>query len=510
MVELVKNKWTIGLVLITIVLSLSVILLGNNIKFIKNNPKEVYAVYLDGKKIGVVSSVDDFNGYINEQENKLKEKYNVNTIYTPKGVEIKKTITYDDKIDSNEKIYRDLVDTKNFTIKGIEVTITYSKEEEKDPLVINVLNKDIFDDAILKLIKAFVNEEVYDKFMSSSQEEIVDVGEIVESIYIKEKVTYREDYISTDEEIFVNADDLTKYLLYGTTEEQDTYVVKYGDTIADVAMANKLNTQEFLIANTSFTSENNLLYEGQVVNVGLINPVLSIVVEKHGVALEVHKYATDIKYDSDLVVGYSYVEREGEDGLDKVTRKYQYINGQLADVALVGSIEIKPSLSQILVKGDKYIPYVADLSYWAWPTSKPYTISSGYGYRWGSFHDAIDIYVGHGSAIYAANNGTVESVGTGCVVGDLNCNGKAGNNVIINHNVKGYYTAYMHMDKVYVRPGQTVSRGQKIGTMGNTGNVFPIPAYGSNSVAGTHLHFGVWIGSPPSGGGYHVNPYSLY
>lgn len=45
-----KNKWTIGLVLITIVLSLSVILLGNNIKFIKNNPKEVYAVYLDGKK----------------------------------------------------------------------------------------------------------------------------------------------------------------------------------------------------------------------------------------------------------------------------------------------------------------------------------------------------------------------------------------------------------------------------------------------------------------------------
>ena len=74
MVELVKNKWTIGLVLITIVLSLSVILLGNNIKFIKNNPKEVYAVYLDGKKIGVVSSVDDFNGYINEQENKLKEK----------------------------------------------------------------------------------------------------------------------------------------------------------------------------------------------------------------------------------------------------------------------------------------------------------------------------------------------------------------------------------------------------------------------------------------------------
>ena len=65
------------------------------------------------------SSFDDFNGYINEQENKLKEKYNVNTIYTPKGVEIKKTITYDDKIDSNEKIYRDLENIYYMFIKMV-------------------------------------------------------------------------------------------------------------------------------------------------------------------------------------------------------------------------------------------------------------------------------------------------------------------------------------------------------------------------------------------------------
>ena len=249
--------------------------------------------------------------------------------------------------------------------------------------------------------------------------------------------------------------------------------------------------------------------EIQKVNVGLINPIISIVVEKHAVAEEVSKYATEIKYDSELVIGYTYTEREGEDGLDKVTRKYQYINGQVADVALVNSVEIKPAVSQIVVKGERYVPNVADLSYWAWPTSKPYTITTWYEYRWGSFHAAIDIYVGFGSPIYAANNGTVYAANGGCIRGDTRCNGGKGNYIIINHNIGGYYTQYMHLNSILVKPGQTVSKGQKIATMGNTGYVVPTPAYGSNSYAGTHLDFGVWIGMPYQGGTTR-NPMSLY
>ena len=66
----------------------------------------------------------------------------------------------------------------------------------------------------------------------------------------------------------------------------------------------------------------------------------------------------------------------------------------------------------------------------------------------------------------------------------------------------------MHLATVLVIPGQTVSRGQKIATMGNTGYVVPTPAYGSSSIAGTHLDFGVWIGMPYQG--YTINPFSLY
>ena len=506
-----KNRLSISLVLVVILSISSIFLLG--FKLTQNRtPNEMYAVYLEGKKIGIVSSKEDFNNYINLQEEKLKKQYNVDAIYTPKGVEIKKVVTYSNKTNTNEEIYKMLVSSENFTIKGvvIEITKEINEDEEikKEKTTINLLNKEMFDEAIVEIIKAFIDDKEYEAFMTSTQEPIVDTGELIEDIYIQEDVTYRGDYIPTNEKIFTDVDELKMYLMYGTTEQQSTYIVKEGDTIETIAEKNKLNVQEFLIANPEFTSVNNLLYESQEVVVGLIDPVISIVVEKHSVQEEVQSFATEIKYDDELVVGYSYVEREGENGLDKVTRKYQYINGQVVDVALVGTVEITPSVSKILVKGEKYIPNVADLSYWAYPTSRPFTITSGYGYRWGSFHNAIDFYVGHGAPIYAANNGTVTDVGTGCVRGDTKCNGRRGNYVIINHNIGNYYTQYMHLSSVTVREGQTVKRGQRIGSMGNTGYVVPTPAYGSSSRAGTHLHFEVWKGKPYSG--YHINPLSLY
>ena len=512
-----NKKWTMGVISVIILSVMSIFIFGFKLTTNKN-PQEVYNIYLDGNKIGTVKSKEKFEDYINKQEEALKKKYGVSKIYTPKGVEIKKVITYNNKYDTNEKIYNLLVEKQNFTLKGTIIEIEKEVEsEEKDDkekkktekITINVTSKDIFDEAIVDIIKAFVDEKEYNSFMEGTQTPIVDTGSIIESIYLKENVTYKEGYISTDEEIFTEVGELTKYLLYGTTKKQDTYIVKEGDTIESIANANKLNTKEFLIANPEFTSVNNLLYTSQEVNVGLINPIISVVVEKHAVAEEVAKYPTEVKYDSELVIGYSFTEREGENGLDKVTRKYQYINGQVADVALVSSVEIKPSVSKIVVKGERYVPNVADLSYWAWPTSTPYTITTWFEYRWGSFHNAIDIYVGWGSSVYAGNNGTVVSANGGCVRGDTRCNGGRGNYIIVNHNIGGYYTEYMHLAAIYVKPGQVVSRGQRIAAMGNTGYVVPTPPYGSSSYAGTHLHYGLWIGHPDRGG-YAINPMSVY
>lgn len=510
-----KNKLTFSILSIAILSILSIFILGFKLTSNKT-PEEVYMVYLDGKKIGTVKSKEDFEKYINKQEEKLKEKYKVDKIYTPKGVEIKKVVTYNKHFDSNESIYNILVEKQNFTVRGTIINIekekendSEKKETETETITINVTSKDIFDESVVDLIKSFIDEKEYNAFMESNQQPIVETGELIEDIYIKENITYKNGYISTDEEIFTDKGELTKYLLYGTTKEQNTYIVKDGDTIESIANANKLNPQEFLIANPEFTSVNNLLYESQKVVVGLIDPIISVIVEKYSVQDEVSRYATEIKYDSDLVIGYSYTEREGENGLDRVTRKYQYMNGTISGVVPVGSVEIKPSVSKILVKGERYVPNVADLSNWAWPTGRPYTITTWFEYRWGSFHNAIDIYVGFGAPVYAANNGTVVSAVGGCVRGNIKCNGGRGNYIIINHNIGGYYTEYMHLNSILVKPGQTIERGQRIATMGNSGYVVPTPAYGSNSYAGTHLHYGLWIGHPDKGGRA-INPMSIY
>lgn len=501
-----KIKWSISLIIMAITICLAVILLGFT-NYNNKTPIEAYVVYLDGQKVGVVESKEEFDNYINNKEENIRKKYEVDTIYAPKGVEIKKTTTYDNKLNTDEEIYNKITKNKQFSIKGVIITITDEENDEKK--VINVLNKEIFDKAIETTIKAFVDHEQYQKFLNSTQEEIKETGSIIENIDIKEKITYKNDLINVDEKIFTDVEELSKYLLYGTLEEQQTYIVKEGDTIESVANANKLNVAEFLVANPQFNSANNLLYESQEVVVGLIDPLVSVVVEYHSVEEEERKFEVEIKYDENQLKGYENVEREGENGLYLVTKKYQYINGQLEDTATVSSTELKPAVSKILVKGDKYVPEVADLSYWAWPTVRPYTITTYYEYRWGSFHNAIDIAgPGFGSDIYSANNGVVYKVGTGCSPGQYSCNGSRGNYIIINHNAGNYYTEYMHLASVSVSQGQTVARGQKIGAMGNTGYVVPGPSAYS-PYAGTHLHFGVYKGVPYAGG-YTVNPLGLY
>ena len=505
------NNFRISYFIVIILISILAFCLGfttNN----NSNPNTVYNVYVKGKVIGTVRDKDSFEEYINIKEESVRKKYNVNKVYMPNDVSIKKVYTYDKNIDSNEDIYNKMVSLKQFTVKGIDITISKKNDDDYKTRHIYVLNKSIFDKALVSLIKSFVNDEDYNNYINSTQKQIVDTGSIIKSIDINQNVKYKTSYISIDKDIFVDSSNLAKYLLYGTVEKQASYIVKEGDTIESVALANKLNVQEFLLANSKFNSENTLLYAGQEVNIGLINPVIDVVVEINGVRDEEKNYGVVVKYDESKLKGTESVAQNGEKGLYRVSREYQYINGLLSDTVTLNSTELKPTVDKIVVKGDKEIPNVADLSYWAWPTDTPYTITTYYGYRWGTMHPAIDIYgPGHGSAIYAANNGTVQVAKGGCTPGYSGCNGRRGNYVIINHNNKGYHTVYMHLSAILVKNGQTVARGQKIGTMGNTGEVYPRPSRYS-PYSGTHLHFATTRGDPSRGGmsGSPFNPLTLY
>ncbi len=111
-----------------------------------------------------------------------------------------------------------------------------------------------------------------------------------------------------------------------------------------------------------------------------------------------------------------------------------------------------------------------------WPVNGP--ITSGFGPRWGSFHEGIDIGAACGTPIHAAAAGTV--IYSGWMDG-------YGNFVVIDHG-NGLATAYGHQSAIYVSGG-TVSQGQTIGAVGSTGHS-----------TGCHLHFEVRVNGNP------VNP----
>lgn len=116
-----------------------------------------------------------------------------------------------------------------------------------------------------------------------------------------------------------------------------------------------------------------------------------------------------------------------------------------------------------------------------WPHGKKYPITSAFGYRVHpitgekeSFHKGIDIGAPGGTAILAAESGTVLVA---------RWTSGYGNTVIIDHG-NGMWTLYAHirMNGIKVAENDKVSRGQKIAEVGSTGNS-----------TGNHLHFEVRI-----------------
>lgn len=478
----------------SIVLSIAIVTFVNFANRYQLEPKEIYKVYLDGKEVGNVNNKDELEEYINEEQKDLKEKYNVDKVYIPTGVDIQKCTTYEKDVLTAKQINNIIKEEKPFTVEGYKVTIKSNSEDEED-IIINVLDKDVFDKSIKSVVKAFVSDEDMRNYENDTQPEIKETGTLIEDIYIDQNITIKHGYISTDEQIFTDEKTLTKYLMFGELKDDQYYTVQEGDTIDSIAYNNKLATEEFLIVNPEFTSANNILSVGQQVKVGLINPIIDVVVETHNVIDQESQYKTVEEEDSSMSLGTEKVVTEGQNGMDRLTTKIKSVNGEETNVVIVSSETLTPSVDKLVKVGTKQIysggataPIMSGS--WAWPTISQYYISSYFSYRWGKFHEAIDIAgSGEGSPIFAAGSGTV--------VTSQN-KGSLGNHVTINHG-NGYYTLYAHLHSRNVEVGQTVQKGQQVGTMGHTG-----------FATGTHLHFGLYRNGMPYRDGIPTDPLILY
>lgn len=103
-------------------------------------------------------------------------------------------------------------------------------------------------------------------------------------------------------------------------------------------------------------------------------------------------------------------------------------------------------------------------------------------------HLGMDIANSPGTPIVAAASGMVSHAGS---------MGGYGNVVILTHSINGqtHATVYAHMNSINVSVGQSVSQGQQVGGMGNTGRS-----------TGTHLHFEIHVGPWNGARSNAVNP----
>ena len=112
---------------------------------------------------------------------------------------------------------------------------------------------------------------------------------------------------------------------------------------------------------------------------------------------------------------------------------------------------------------------------------KNMTLTQGFS----AFHDGIDIGVGVGTPVFAADAGRITHAGPGATAPGVS----GGNEVHLLSN--GVEQWYAHLSQIGVKLGQMVAAGQQIALSGNTG-----------ISSGPHLHFGTYNGGWPNA----INP----
>ena len=261
--------------------------------------------------------------------------------------------------------------------------------------------------------------------------------------------------------------------------EEDTYEVKKGDTFNAIAYSLDMWPNELSILNPDIIVDK--LWVGQELIIQQAVPFLSVRVYTDETYEEVIPSPVEYIETDELYVGDTKVKEQGEDGLALVNAQVTYVNNVEMEREILESTTLKEATTTYTYTGTTPRPVTASNGYYIWPVRG--TITSGFGgrYLWGSydFHLGIDIAVPYGTAIKAADGGTVIKSGW---------NGSYGILVAIQHD-NGTVTYYGHNSSTLVSVGDKVYQGQIIARAGSTGNS-----------SGNHCHFEVRVN------GTSVNP----
>ncbi|WP_051556707.1 M23 family metallopeptidase [Alkalihalobacterium bogoriense] len=422
----------------------------------------IYHVYVDGDYIGVVNEEKTVTELIQDKIKELEEKYSELELIIGEKVEIIPERTFDDNVSSSEDVLLKLAD--KLTVKAEATAIQLDGES-----LLYVSEEAVAESVKTSLLLEYVSESQLEQFLNSEKEELETKPEVDENIIrdirFSEEFTTAEEIVEPDQVLAEK--EAIKQLQLGTLEEH-TYTVKAGDVLGSIASDHNLKVSDLLDLNPDVTTD-TMLQIDQELNVTAFEPLVSIIVEEASTTAEEIPYQTETKEDSSMFKGDTKVEQEGEVGKKIVSYEVTKENGKTVKREVISEEVVKEPTTKIVVKGTKEQPSRGSGTL-GWPAVGGY-ISSYQGMRWGRMHKGIDIARPTNYNILAADSGTVTFAGS---------RGGFGNLVIIDHN-NGIVTYYAHLASFDTSVGDTVSKGEKIGVMGQTG-----------TATGIHLHFEVY------------------
>lgn len=241
------------------------------------------------------------------------------------------------------------------------------------------------------------------------------------------------------------------------------YSVKSGDTVLGIAQKYGLQPETLMWSNSNIEQNPDRLSVGDELRILPVDGVLHVVQPGETLSDLSDEYGVDMQQ----IV--AYVGNGLANTADTLT-----VGREL--VVPGGTREFTTASVEDYAGGAYYVDAPANgpqgSGNFLWPSAG--YVSQGY---WGG-HPALDIAGDVGTSVMASDGGYVVLAGGGW-------NGGYGNHVIIDHG-NGFTTLYAHLNSIFVSPGMTVSKGQEIGTMGNTGNS-----------TGPHLHLEVRYGGVP-------------
>ncbi|MCF8011456.1 MAG: M23 family metallopeptidase [Clostridiales bacterium] len=285
-------------------------------------------------------------------------------------------------------------------------------------------------------------------------------------------VSFKEEIkLTSMDDILANKiDDLNSAVdkLGGNAQKTEYYWIQEGDTLWDIASEKGIKREKILQLNDEI--KNKKLHVGQKIKLVQKKHLLNVITRYKDVQCEDIPYSVMQKKDNELDITENKLIQKGIPGKKRTIYQVVEENGAIVKQKTVNQEIIKEPRPQIEVTGnDALLAYRSGREI-HWPVQG--NITSGFGWRHGEMHSGVDIAASYGAPVVAMMSGNVQVAKTKKQYGKL---------IKIVHK-NGLATKYAHLSSILVPVGKVVSSGEKIGSIGVTGNA-----------TGPHLHFEVLI-----------------